>query len=278
MKNELSLKKNKLNSIITKAGDINSLDFKTIDNKALDEINEWMPEVNRAVSCFNKQNSQTTSSLMQLNMIDAGPYRMLRQILAQVEKKRAALKENIYKIELKKLKYKELQEQLEEVTGLKKEKTELKMNKIVCDIVDAQGPIEAAIKELGALKRRYQEICKNKGIPKNWDEEDFEKAEIEHHIKSIFRNAIRDVMQGNHNMGTMEYMEQFGINPITAYNLVYAYIGKVKNSINKMPDITSHYQFYDEMYKLFKEEYKKAMKNIGIDNITYTDFLMKENI
>jgi hypothetical protein len=280
MAKDLVINSNRFDKIVSKAGDVNSLTFRTIDEKALTEISNWMPEVNRAVSAFSKQNSQTTTSLMTLNMIDAGPYRTLRQILAQVEKKRAALKENIYKVELKKLKHDELFEKIEQSEGITKEKLILKQNKMAYDIIDSQTHIEAAIKELGALKRRYEEICENKGIPEQWDEADFEEAEIEHHIKSIFRNAIRDRMQGSHNMGTMEYMEQFGINPISAYAMVDNYIMTIKKGIaetGRAPDINSHYEFYDKMYDTFKDAYKDAMKRLGLNNITYADFLMKEN-
>ncbi|MFW9872271.1 MAG: hypothetical protein ACFFG0_04140 [Candidatus Thorarchaeota archaeon] len=280
MKKDLVIPSNKFDPIISKAGDVKSLTFRTIDEKALVEISEWMPEVNRAVSSFNKKNSQTTASLMQLNMVDSGPYRVLRQILAQVEKKRMALKDALYKRERKKLLYDELDEKILNSNGIERKKLELRQQKIGCDIIDSHGHIEGAVKELGALKRRYEEIRKNKGIPENWDEQDFEEAEIEHHIKSIFRNAIRDRLQGSHNMGTMEYMEQFGINPITAYSLVDDYIIGIKKFIGgsgKGPDISTHYNFYNRMYETFKDSYKEAMKNVGLDSITHADFLMKES-
>lgn len=281
MSKELTLtSKSRFNSILTKAGDVNALTFKTIDEKALVEITSWMPEVNRAVTSFNKQNSQTTSSLMSLNMIDAGPYRVLRQILAQVERKRSALNESVYKLEMKKLRYKELEIKLNESQDdIQRDKLDLMRNKIGCDIFDAQGHIEAAIKELGGLKRRYEEICKNKGIPEKWDEQDFEDGEIEHHIKSIFRNMLRDKMQGSCNMGSMEYAEQFSINPILAYHLVDDYIYQVKKAVSEGNSIgiESHYEFYDKMYEIFKGEYVKGMKRIGLDNITHADFLMKES-
>ena len=266
------------NDILTKAGDINDLEFRTLDDKQLVEINSWMPEVNRAVGSFNKQNSQTSASLMTLTMLDSSPLRTLRQILAQVESKRKALNENVYRIEKKKLQYEELEELCKEATGIQLKKLQLKKNKIACDIVDAQGPIEGALKEIGAYKRRYEEICKNFNISENWNEQDFEDQEIEHHIKSIFRNAIRDRMQGAPNQGTMEYMEQFGINPITAYTLVDKYIGEISGIITnegKGPDINTLYNFYEQMYHIFKDEYKKAMQRIGLDHIAYADFLMK---
>jgi len=271
----VTISEKRFNPIITRAGDVNALTFKTIDDKALAEINEWMPVVNQKVNAFNKQNSQTTMSLMTMNMIDSGPYRVLRQILAQVEKKRGALKENLYEIEKKKIQYIEL-EKRDDLTPLE----DLEMKKYACDIIDSQSHIEQALKEIGALKRRYEEICKNKNISENWDEQAFEDAEIEHHIKSVFRNAIRDRMQGSHNMGTMEYMEQFGINPITAYALVDNYLQEVRSLIQGKgvgPDIGSHYDFYDRMYNIFQDSYKKAMARLGLDNIQFADFLMKEN-
>jgi hypothetical protein len=270
---------NKFSKILTKAGDHTALAFKTIDETSLQRIEDWMPEVNRAVSAFSKQNSQTTASLMTLTMLESGPYRVLRQILAQVEQKRAALKETFYKLEKQKLRYLKHKAGLSTDDELKKQNHLLEMSKIESDIVDTNIHIEAALKELGAYMDRYKEVCKNNSIPEQWDEADFERAEIEHHIKSIFRNAVRDRMQGSHNMGTMEYMEQFGLNPITAYALVDNYIAEVKNKLGEGlgADINAHYNFFDRMYDLFKDEYQKAMKRIGLDHITQADWLMKEN-
>jgi len=44
-------------------------------------------------------------------------------------------------------------------------------------------------------------------------------------------------------MGTMEYMEQFGINPIVGYSLVDRYIATIRVSITEdtAPDIKAHY-------------------------------------
>lgn len=273
-KNVLKINNGDFNNIITKAGDVNELEFKTIKSKELAEINDWMPVVNKKISAFQKQNSQTTTSLMTLNMIDSAPYRVIRQILAQVQKKRTALKENIYKLEKKKIKYNNFQKK-SNLTNLE----ELEMKKIACDIIDAQGYIESTLKELGGLKRRYEEICKNKGIPEDWDETDFEQQEIEHHIKSMFRNGLRDRLQGSHNMGTMEYFSQFGINSVYAYFLIDDYIRQIKEAINngKGIGIESEYEFLDKMYEIFKDEYKKAAKRIGLDSITHVDFLMKDN-
>ena len=277
MSKEVTITKKSFNQVITKVGDPNALTFKTIDSKALVEINEWMPEVNRAVNAFNKQNSQTTLSLMTLSMLESGTYRVLRQILAQVENKRAALKEAIYNIEKKKIEYKDYLNRKDDLTDL----DELEMAKTASDIVDSQGHIEAALKEIYALKQRYEEICKNKNVPENWDESHFEDEEVEHHIKCIFRNMVRDRMQGSHNMGSMEYSEQFGIHPVLAYACVDQYLDTIRTQIKQTgqgPDITSLHRFYDDMFVLFKDEYKKAAARLGLDNIQFADSLFKENV
>lgn len=280
--NEIAKIEGKYSSIITKGTDPNALSFKTIDDKALQTISDWMPVVNEKVSAFSKQNSQTTTSLMTLNMVDAGPYRALRQILAQVEKKRAALKEAMFRMEKNRLTYEELNEKISEAgPGIKGDKLYLRQRKIASDLADSTTHIEASLKELGAYEQRYNEIVKNNDIPENWSEAEFEEAEIEHHIKSIFRNGIRDRLQGSHNMGTMEYMEQFGLNPITAYACIDKYIADVRGAINNTgqgADVNALYVFLDAMYDSFKDEYKKAMNRLGLDSITHADFLMKNGV
>ena len=265
------------NNIITRIADEKAISFKTIDEKSLQEISSWMPEVNRAVSSFSKQNSQTTTAMMSLNMIDNGPYRTIRQIMAQVEKKRSALREAFFRRKEAELRIEELEEMMKsESNDIKYKKIELQRAKKMSGLTDSITYIEAALKEIGNLKNRYYEILKNKNIPEKWTEEDFEKAEIEHHIKSIFRNAIKDRLGASCNMGTMEYMEQFGINPIVGYSYVDMYLHNLKNK--PYVSIDDQYEFLDQMYEKFKDEYKKTMKRIGIDNIMSSDFLMKESV
>ena len=280
MTKDLTTDTNKFTGIITRG--TTDVGFRTIDDKAIAKISDFMPEVNRAVASFSKTSSQTTASLMTLTMLESGPYRILRQILAQIEKKRAALKETLYKQEKKKLRREKYLLELDDLTvedNLKEKRLLLEVDKIEYDLADSTTHIEACIKEIGAYMERYKEVCKNNDIPEQWDEVDFEEAEVEHHIKSMFRNAIRDRMQGSHNMGTMEYFESFGINPIVAYRLVDEYIASIRGAITKdiAPDIGAHYDFFDRMYVLFKDEYKKAAKRIGLDSITQAEFLMKEN-
>jgi len=294
-------KDGRFNPIITRAGDPNAMAMKTITEEKLNEIAKFMPEVNRSISSFSKKNSQTTSSLMSLTMIDSGPYRTLRQILAQIDRKQGALKENMYDREEKKVEYKRLQKQLDKVAGEThitidgeiievmddedadhvRELIQIKMDRIASDIVDVTSYVEASLKELGAYMERYKEVRENNGIPKDWDEEDFEEAEIEHHIKTMYRNAVRDfiVTAGRGNHGTFEYCEQYGIHEIVMMREVSGYVREIDRMIDAGEEVTidTHYSFLDAMYEKHKDDYKMAMKRIGLNNIHYSEWLMKEN-
>ena len=252
------------------------------DNPMVRRVKAFLPKAAKANKAFGKANSQTTSSLMTLNMIDAGPYRTLRQILAQVEKKKMALKEAGYKyakakIRIKKhsLRIKELA--LSERPDLVIERDELyiKIAKIESDLEDSKIYINAAIKEIGAFMDRYYEVLDSHNIKSNWDEKDFENAEIRHHITAIFRLAIRDRMRGLANMGTMEYMEQFGIEPVLAYQYADGFISTTKNRVNQQAevDISGRYEFYDRMYERFKLEYYHALERLGLSTAVYEDWL-----
>jgi hypothetical protein len=266
-------------NIITRAGDENSLAFKTIDAAALEKISERMPELYRANNSFGRQNSQHTSMLMSLAMIDSTPYRRLRQILAQVEKKRMALKENIFKLQKDKVKIEMLLAKTFAVDEVYEQRlNEIEIAELQSGQIDGQVYLEGCLKEIGQYQDAYFEICKNKNIPENWDELDFEEAEVEHHIRMIFTNAIRDLMSGSRaNVGSCEYAEQYGLHPVVVYELASRYLQSVNQAISqdKAPTIEVHYKFLDEMVEMFKDEWKKAIKHSGLDSATHGSWLYR---
>lgn len=307
--NDIIKKDGGFNPITTKAADPNALVFKTITPEKKKAIVEFMPEANRVASIFSKRNSHTTAALMTLAMNEGGPYRVLRQISAQIEKLRAALDEhettqrkNQIMKEMLGKKIERLQpitkvwvdgEEIEQLVSktvitfdgrrieiideddvwYAKRMLKIEIDKIDSDLANLTIPMESAYKDLGMWIKLQKQIMKNNNIPENWDEVDFEEGEIKHHIKTMFRNGVRDLMQGSRNMGTMEYMGDFGIHPAIAYNDVMNYL----NTLQEDSDINHLYDFLDKMYEKNKDEYKKAMKRIGISTLTQEDYLMKEN-
>ena len=285
--------------IATRGADPNRksiLDFKVLNDEKLIKLSKNMLEINRATNSFGKQNSQTTSKMMSLNMICQSPYRRLKQCLAQIERKRAALKETIFrlkkdKIEIDKLLYKKkkLESKLKNSIGdedpveisFEIELMDTDIQEKACGIADSSIYIEASLKEIGMFQEAYNEIKSSYGIPDNWDEEDFEKSEIEEHVKTSFLHAVRDViMTGKINVGTQEYLEQYGINPTAAFKLVKMYLKDVdeKTDLEKghLPNINMLYNFLDNMYDLFKDSYKHAMKRSGLTNLISEEYLYRE--
>jgi len=303
---DLSLKTDKLidksnifMKIFTRGADEKNtelVEFKTIDEKSLEIIADRMPEINRATNVFGRQNSQTTGKLMSLNMISQGPYRRMKQCLAKIERKREALKENMFKLKKSKINLERklyerelLQKEISEfiavdmdvtMKGFNLQELDIEIQETAAGISDSNIYIEAAIKEIGMYQDAYEEIRKNNNIPKNWDEKNYEESEIEEHVRTAFLHAIRDIeMTGRLNVGTHEYLEQYGINPHTAAALARTYLERVESmaQAQEYPSIDVLYEFLDKMYSIFKNEHKKAMDRIGLDKIVSEDFLYIED-
>ncbi len=73
--------------------DIISKNYSSLFSDSLAKIEARLPEINRAKNSAGRKNTQTTSQLMTLNIAGDSPYRHLRQILAQIERKSTALEE-----------------------------------------------------------------------------------------------------------------------------------------------------------------------------------------
>lgn len=260
-------------------------EFRVVTEDKLSELSHKLSEMDRVASIFSKTNSQTSASLMTLTMLDTTPLRMIHQIAAQIEKKRGALKENIFRLENNKIKLEKLRHELEtnkdiesgrDLNDFDVKEKDLELDQINAGILDATSYIEAAIKEIGAYLDRYEDILESHNIPKDWDEKDFEEAEIKHHITAAFREALKDRMNGPTNHGTCEYFEQWGIEPMLAYALVEQFIRNTQQKMMQEKEITikDRYQFYEDMYNRFKDNYKHAMERIGIKSLYYEKWLL----
>jgi len=314
---ELIDKDNRFLQIFTRAADPNAnalVEFHAIDEKKLAKIAENMPEINRASRVFGRQNSQATGKLMSLSMIAQSPYRRLKQCLAKIERKRGALKENIFKLRREKVELNKLlrkrdkvkdrikavpegQDYYEEAVGdntiridledlyYELELLQIDIEEKVANISDTNIYVEGALKEIGMYQDAYREIMETYEIPENWDEEDFEKCEVEEHVKTAFLHAVRDVeMTGRLNVGTCEYLEQFGIDPKDAFVLVnnhlqssgHGFISNEGGEIAVTKGIDTLYDFLDKMYEAFGKEYKKSARRIGLKDYISDDFLYKD--
>ena len=245
----------------------------TITDEKLAIIASKMPEINRANHTAGRSQTQTTNQLMSLTMMTDSPYRMMRQCLSQIERKRSALEESYFKMKKKSIQIKQWYEKGDEMSVVKAQEAESQAFR-------QKDYIDGALKEIATFQCAYDEIRKSHNIPEKWDERDAEIAEIDHHIKQAFRQAHRDVVQtGSITGGNMEYMEQYGIHIQTATKIIRDYVASEDEMISqgKMPTVQHLYAFLDSMAVQFNDAHKLVMKRIGIKELIKEDFLYLED-
>jgi len=261
--------------------------FRVIDDNKLAQLETKLKELNEKMYILGRRDTNHTRKLMTLTMLNPADatYRVLAQILTQIEDRQKAIVHNYTKLKEAYVTVLELIEQLRQTTDkLTRAKLEAQIQSHVINISDTFVYLEAALKEVGLLEDAYEQIKRNKQIPDNWDEFDYEQAELEAHIKSAFRLGIRDFLQhGTLNVSTSEYFEQLGISPIEATYHISKYIQKCNEQIRQvdlnndpslLPDYNDFYEFLDTMYQLYKDSYKKACNKLGLDEIISKDFIL----
>ena len=245
----------------------------TTTDEKLAIIASKMPEINRANHTAGRSQTQTTNQLMSLTMMTDSPYRLMRQCLSQIERKRSALEESYFKMKKKSIMIKQWYEKGDEMSVIKAQEAQ-------SQALRQKDYIDGALKEIATFQCSYDEIRKSHNIPEKWDERDAEIAEIDHHIKQAFRQAHRDVVQtGSITGGNMEYMEQYGIHIQTATKIIRDYVASEDEMISqgKMPTVQHLYAFLDSMAVQFNDAHKLVMKRIGIKELIKEDFLYLED-
>ena len=228
MKNEIVNVINDETRVLELISRINNSHFSTITVENLNGIISNLDEINRATKSFGKKDSQTFSKLTSLTMVASSPYGRLKQCLAIIEKKRSALRDNLFLLQKQrnKLKRLELEKQMvkkDEFREVNIEKINIEVSEIQCSISDAMLYIEGAIKELGSYQDAYLQIKENYKIPDDWNESHYEEHEIQEHIKLAIQHAIRDkTMTGRINVGKI-FNRVLTQNLFNCWNLLRAY-------------------------------------------------------
>ena len=248
--------------------------FACITEDKLIYISEKMVAITRATKSFGKRNSQTSAKLMTLNMLACSPYRALRQCLAQIETKRKAVKETMFSMKKKELQIKRIDSihlaQRSELNHIEREELQ-------SEISDSVLYLEGTLKEIASYQDAYEQIRVSNKIRENWDEKDFEESEVKHHVMSAFRNGIRDML-ASHNLGhgTCEYLEQFGIHPIEAMQIISRYVESCVKSKNGNCSYDGYVEFLNDVAEKYKDSYKLAMKRLGFTTLLTESFLYRE--
>jgi hypothetical protein len=243
-----------------------------INQVAAAKVAERLPEIDRATRAFDRNNSQTTLSMMTLTMLNGhSPMRMLRQITAEVEKRKLALSES-------QVKHAELREEIMELEGKDDAVSEAKLRHARHCVVQMENKINGGIKDIATMIDAYDNIKATHGIDV-WDETTFEQEEKRHHVRRGFELMYRNLMDGSRaSTATIEYMCQYGVHPQVGLTEVSGYIQHTANRIanHDLPHSNDLEDFLDQMADKYCANADATAERIfGKSDFVNEEYMMK---
>ena len=245
-----------------------------INEAAVEKVSQYLPELDTKTKAFGSQNSQTTITMMTLTMLGGqSPYRMLRQILAEVEKRKGALSESQVGHAKLVREIKKLEDQTDDPVQA------AKYRKACVSITTLEGKINGSFSDIATLIDAYNNIKETQGISDEWDETSFEDAEKMHHVRRCFEMMYRNLLDGGRvATSTIEYMQQFGVHPQICQKEVAGYIAYTDDRIKAGEILHANdlEEFLDEMGEKYWEGADKTSERLfGKKNFANKDFMYK---
>jgi len=240
-----------------------------INPQAVALVNEYLPELDEKTKFFDRNNSQSTLAMMSLTMLNGhSPMRMMRQVLAEVEKRKMALAEAQVSHAKALRNIEKLQDKL--FNDPDNNVLSAKLRAAFVGIEMMESKINGSFKDIATLINAYNNLKENHGV-EDWSEEEFEESEKRHHVRRGFELMYRNLMDGGRaSTATIEYMQQYGVHPQVGFTEVQGYIKIVNDMISsrQIPHSNHLEDFLDEMAdKYYKETDKTTQRIFGKDNI-----------
>ena len=246
-----------------------------INPQAVAIVNEYLPELDEKTKFFDRNNSQSTLSMMSLTMLNGhSPMRMMRQVLAETEKRKMALAEAQVSHAKALRNIEKLQDKL--FNDPDNNVLSAKLRAAFVGIETMESKINGSFKDIATLINAYNNLKEAHGV-EDWSEEEFEESEKRHHVRRGFELMYRNLMDGGRaSTATIEYMQQYGVHPQVGYTEVQGYIKIVSDMItNKQIPHANHLEdFLDEMAdKYYKETDKTTKRIFGKENIVSPEIM-----
>ena len=240
-----------------------------INPQAVAIVNEYLPELDEKTKFFDRNNSQSTLAMMSLTMLNGhSPMRMMRQVLAETEKRKMALAEAQVSHAKALRNIEKLQDKLFNDPDNKVLSAKLRAAFVGIEMMESK--INGSFKDIATLINAYNNLKEAHGV-EDWSEEEFEESEKRHHVRRGFELMYRNLMDGGRaSTATIEYMQQYGVHPQVGFTEVQGYIKLVNDMISRkqIPHSNHLEDFLDEMAdKYYKETDKTTQRIFGKDNI-----------
>ena len=246
-----------------------------INPQAVALVNEYLPELDEKTKFFDRNNSQSTLAMMSLTMLNGhSPMRMMRQVLAETEKRKMALAEAQVSHAKALRNIEKLQDKL--FNDPDNNVISAKLRAAFVGIEMMESKINGSFKDIATLINAYNNLKENHGVT-DWSEEEFEESEKRHHVRRGFELMYRNLMDGGRaSTATIEYMQQYGVHPQVGFTEVQGYIKLVNDMIasKQIPHSNHLEDFLDEMAdKYYKETDKTTQRIFGKDNIVSPEIM-----
>jgi len=243
-----------------------------VNEAAVQKVQQYLPELAEKTAAFGSSNSQSTLTMMSLTMLNGhSPYRMLRQILAEAEKRKGALAEA-------QVNYAKTLKRIEDLKDSDDPIEQARYRQNVVNLATMEQKVNGSFGDLATLIEAYNNIKEKNGI-EDWDEESFEKEEKKHHVRRAFELMYRNLLDGGKmSTATIEYCQQFGIHPQICMAETSGYVNYTSKRITEGEILHSNdlEEFLDEMAeKYYKNADKTAERLFGKADFTVSDYMYK---
>ena len=201
----------------------------------LNHINSNMPAMQKTSDIFYKSDSQY--KMVTLNMQTLTPIRSLYHLLADIEKTKSAIEDNVLRMKeneiLLKKRKKNLIETEDNLNNEDYEQKQLKILKMELTMKNGIHYIQGAIRKLSFLTTQHKLLIKK--IGREVTEEDYELDERRHHVMTAFKQALIAARSrgGIIDEGNMIYFFDLGINGHNAQNEINYILNKELEEIKK---------------------------------------------
>ena len=174
--------------------------------------------------------SRSQWMLKHLTCSQADGWLRLRQISAEMSRKRRALNEAKFGYLKKKMKIGVKREEMDKASPANYRLLEVEIMELESQMQEVMVKVEGALKEVQTLSGMHDSLKEHLG---EISEEEFEKAQTKGHIKRAMQQSIREVREcGRIKTGNQEYLEQSGVCVTHAFGLITDYLEQEKTAKN----------------------------------------------
>ena len=206
--------------------------------------------------------SRSQWMLKHLTCSQADGWLRLRQIGAEMSRKRMALNEAKFGYLKKKMKIGVKREEMDKASPANYRLLEVEIMELESQMQEMMVKVEGALKEVQTLAGMHDSLKEHLG---EISEEEFEKAQTKGHIKRAMQQSIREVREcGRIKTGNQEYLEQSGVCVTHAFGLITDYLEQEKKAKNT----TLLHSFLDAVAEELEPVANLQLEIMGFDSDT----------